>query len=109
MTDKKKTVVVIDAGGRGAALVHKYSQSPNVGQIIAIPGNDLMAINSKKPVKIFPELKTTSVSEILEICKKFKADLVDVAQDNAVEVGLADQLINEGFNVIGPTKAAGQI
>lgn len=104
-----KTVVVIDGGGRGSALVHKYSLSPHVKQIIAIPGNDLMQLNSRVPVHIFPKLKTTSIPEIVRICKKYKVDLVDVAQDNAVEAGLVDKLIEQGFDVAGPTRAAGKI
>lgn len=102
------TVVVIDAGGRGAVLVDKYARSKHVSKIIAIPGNALMKMNSKK-VEIYPDLKTTSVNEILEICRKKKVDLIDVAQDNAVEAGLVDILLQSGFNVVGPTRAAGQI
>ncbi|MBI2613923.1 MAG: phosphoribosylamine--glycine ligase [Candidatus Levybacteria bacterium] len=109
MKKKGNTVLVIDGGGRGAVLVHKYSQSPHVSKIIVIPGNDLMKINSQKPVKIFPNLKTTSLKEILKISKKEKVDLADVAQDNAVETGLVDKLTKEKFNVVGPTHAAGQI
>lgn len=105
----RKTVLVVDGGGRGAALVHKYAQSKAVGKIIAVPGNDLMEVNTKKQVQIFPNLKTTSTLEILEICKKENVDLVDVAQDNAVEIGLVDKLIKRGFNVVGPTRLAGQI
>lgn len=104
-----KTVVVIDGGGRGSALVRKYSQSRHVKEIIAIPGNDLMQLNSRVPVHIFPKLKTTSIPEIVRICKKYKVDLVDVAQDNAVEAGLVDKLIEQGFDVVGPTRAAGKI
>lgn len=104
-----KTVLVVDGGGRGAVLVHKYSQSKHVGRLIAIPGNDLFKLNSKKPVKIFPRLLTTSVKEIVEICKKEKVDLVDVAQDNAIEAGLSDRLIKEGIQTVGPTRAAGRI
>lgn len=103
------TVLVIDGGGRGATLVDKYAQSKKVGKILAVPGNDLMQINTKKKVMIYPKLKTTSVSEILEIAKKEKVDLVDVAQDNAVEVGLVDELMKLGILVVGPIKAAGQI
>src|SRR3989344_2996303 len=106
---QKATVVVVDGGGRGSSLVHRYSQSSHVKKIIAIPGNDLMQINSRVPVRTFLKLKTTSVPEIVRICKKYKVDLVDVAQDNAVEVGLADKLIKQGFNVVGPMRAAGQI
>ncbi len=109
MANKKAVVAVIDAGGRGAALIHKYSQSPSVGQIIAIPGNDLMQVNSRVPTRTFQDLKTTNVEEIIKLCKKFNVDLVDVAQDNAVEAGLVDRLLEEGFKVIGPTQAAGQI
>ncbi len=109
MTSRTATVAIIDGGGRGSALVQKYSQSPHVKKIIAIPGNDLMQINSRVPVVIFQKLKTTSILEIVRICKKYKAGLVDVAQDNAVEAGLADRLIELGFNVMGPTRAAGQI
>ncbi len=103
------TVLIVDAGGRGAALMHAYSKSPYVTKLIAVPGNDLMQINTKKPVKIYPHLKTTSVREIIEICKKERVDLVDVAQDNAVEAGLVDELKKNNILCIGPTRAAGQI
>lgn len=105
----KNIVAVIDAGGRGAALVDAYAKSPKVDELIAIPGNDLMQINTKKPVHIYPHLKTTSKEEILKICKEFQVTLIDVAQDNAVEAGVSDLLRENGFKVIGPSRNAGQI
>ncbi len=107
--EDEQTVLVVDGGGRGAALVDKYGQSEHVGRILVVPGNDLMQINTKKPVITYPDLKTTSVKEILEICKRKKVDLVDVAQDNAVEVGLVDELVKNGFDTVGPTRKNGQI
>ncbi|MDD5416113.1 MAG: phosphoribosylamine--glycine ligase [Candidatus Daviesbacteria bacterium] len=107
--NKLKTIMIIDGGGRGATLVDKYGQSKRVGKILVVPGNDLMQINTKKPVVTYQYLKTTSIKEILEICKKEQVDLVDVAQDNAVEAGLADTLLAEGIKVVGPTKKAGQL
>ncbi len=104
-----KTVAVIDAGGRCAALVDKYAQSPHVSKILAIPGNDLVGINTQKPVQIYTHLKTTSVSEIIQICRKEKVDLVDVNQDNAVAAGLVDELEKNRIKAIGPSKLAGQI
>lgn len=103
------TVLVVDGGGRGAALVDQYSQSEHVGKIIAVPGNDLMKINTDKPVRIYPQIKTTSVPEILEICEREGVNLVDVAQDNAVEAGLVDALTERSVPVVGPTRDAGQI
>lgn len=104
-----KIVLVVDGGGRGAALVDKYGQGEQVGKILVVPGNDLMQINTKKPVVTYQHLKTTSISEILEICRKEKVDLVDVAQDNAVEAGLVDELLKNRIPAVGPTKLAGQI
>lgn len=103
------TILVVDGGGRGSVLVDKYSQSDLVAKIIAVPGNDLMTLNSLKPVTTCPQLKTTSVSEIIEICQKEKVDLVDVAQDNSIALGLVDELIKQNIPVFGPTKKAGQL
>ncbi len=107
--DHNIKVLITDAGGRGSALIEKYGLSKKVNELFAVPGNDLMQINSKKKIKIFPDLKTTSVKEILEIVKKEKIDLVDVSQDNAVAVGLVDELNKLGVLVFGPTRLAGQI
>ncbi len=103
------TVLVVDGGGRGSALADAYAKSPYVRRIIAVPGNDLMQSVSDKPVRIFPELKPTSINEILDICKQEQVDLVDVAQDNAVEAGLVDALEQRSIPAVGPTKAAGEI
>ncbi|MBI2405815.1 phosphoribosylamine--glycine ligase [Candidatus Microgenomates bacterium] len=103
------TVLVVDGGGRGATLVDKYAQSEHIEKILAVPGNDLMRINTDKPVQIYPQLKTTSVPEILEICERESVNLVDIAQDNAVEAGLVDTLIERGVPTVGPTRNAGQI
>ncbi len=104
-----KTVLIIDGGGRGAVLVDKYGQSNQVGRILVVPGNDLMQINTNKKVVTFPNFKTTSVAEILDICKKEKVDMVDVAQDNAIAVGLSNALQKIGITTFGASREAGQI
>lgn len=106
---KNHIVLVVDGSGRGSALVHAYGKSRFVKKIIAIPGNDLMAKNTKKKVVIYPNIKTTDVKQIQEICKKEKVTFVDVAQDDAVEAGLADAAISLDIPTIGPTRNAGQI
>ncbi len=108
MIKKSHTIAIVDAGGRGAALVDKYSQSPYVDKILAIPGNDFMHVTSQKQVILYPNLKTTS-PEIVDICHQEGVSLVDVLQDNAIAVGLADQLKEKGIDVVGPTKHAGEI
>lgn len=103
------TVLVVDGGGRGSVLVDKYAQSEYVERVIAVPGNDLMGINTDKPVQTYPRLKTTSIPEILEICERGGVSLVDVAQDNAVEAGLVNALTGIGIPTVSPTRDAGQI
>lgn len=103
------TVLVIDGGGRGSALVDAYARSPHVKRVLAIPGNDLMQSVSQEPVKTFPKLKTTDIAEILRVVKHENVGLVDVAQDNAVEAGLVDAVARKGIPVVGPRKRAGEI
>src|SRR4030042_3148024 len=106
---KKTTVLVIDGGGRGSALVEKYLQSKLVSRVLAIPGNDLMGQGTQKQVKIFPQIKTTNIENIKNVCQHEKVDLGEVCQDDAVAVGVTDALLKEGFCVFGPTRKAGQI
>lgn len=103
------SVVIVDGGGRGSVLVEKYSQSPHVQKIIAIPGNDLMQDLTKKEVITFQNVKTTDLKKIKQICIQNQPLLIDVAQDDAVAAGVTDELQKLGLKVFGPTKAAGQI
>ena len=104
----RATVLVVDSGGRGDALVYKYSQSLKVGKVLAIPGNDLMQFNSKK-VKTIPRVGVTDILGILKICKKYKVDLIDVGPEEAIEAGVVDHLEKVGFAVVGPTRISSQI
>ncbi len=103
----KKTVLVVDGGGRGSVLVEAYLKSNRVKKVLAVPGNDLMTLD--KNVKIFPNIRTTDIQEIIRICKAEKVGLVDVAQDDAVAVGLVDEIQKEGTKAFGPKKSAGRI
>lgn len=103
------TVLVVDGGGRGAALVDAYAKSDHVDRIIVVPGNSMMQRLTDKPVEIYPTLKTTSTREIVDLALASKASLVDVAQDNAIEQGVTDSLRERGVIVLGPSRAAGQV
>ena len=105
----KTKVAVIDGGGRGAALVRAYAKSEHVKSVLAIPGNDMMRVGSEKPILTFPGIQTTSIKEIVDICRSNQVALVDVAHDNAVEAGLADALRSAGITTLGPTRASGEI
>lgn len=103
------TVLVVDAGGRGTSLVHKYSRSPHVESIIAVPGNDWMSKISEKPVTIFPEIEISDAERIALLCRKSGVDLVDVSSEKAVQAGLVNKLKDFKIAVVGPTREAGEI
>lgn len=109
MKERGNTVLVIDGGGRGTALVHKYSQSPHVDKIVAVPGNDWMPGISEKPVTTYPNIKTSDIVKIAQLGKELKVDLVDIAQENAIKEGLVDRLGFFRIPVVGPTQNAGRI
>lgn len=104
-----KKIAIVGGGGRESALVDAYSKSKNVGEILAFPGNDLMQINTDKPITTFPDIKTTDVDEIVEACLKESVFLVDVAQENAIAAGLVDRLSEVGIIAVGPAKPSGRI
>ena len=83
------SVLIIDSGARGQVLFHAYLKSPEVNNVII----------SKK----------TDLSSILETAKKHSPDLIDVAQDDALDSGAVDLLQNKGFRVFGPSKNAARI
>lgn len=105
------TVMVIDGGGRGHALIKAYAKSSSVDRLIAIPGNDFMQRGIDKPVVTFQGLTTTSIDAIAKIAKDEHVTLADVAQDNAIEAGVADMLrkLHPKIAVVGPNKLAGQV
>ena len=67
MIERKDTVLIIDAGGRAAALADAYSKSPNVGTVLVAPGNDLIKFNCQKPVETFPKIGTKDVDSIVQL------------------------------------------
>lgn len=105
-----ETVVIVGSGGREAALVDAYTKSPHVGKIIAIPGNDAMALCANgKDVETHQDLKLTSKKEIVHIALDAKAALLDVAQDDALAIGTVDAAQEKGIRTVGPTKLAAKL
>ncbi len=108
----KERVIVVDGGGRGAAIVHALSKSLHLqgGEIHAVPGNDGMSLNTGDvPVITHQDLKTTSVPQIVALADELKPAFVSIDQDNAIAEGLTNELLVKGHKVAGPTKEAGQV
>lgn len=102
-------VLIVGAGGREHAISCAYERSPKVSKIIVAPGNDFISYGREKEVICDGECSLKDPNSILKIAKKYKPDLIDVAQDDALACGCVDLLEKEGFKVFGPTRAASRI
>lgn len=95
-------VLVVGGGGREHALVMKIHESDKVDKIYCVPGNGGIS----RYAECFSDVKATDIKGVTEIAKKIKADLVVVAPDDPLVLGMVDVLNKEGFATFGPDKAA---
>lgn len=103
------TVLIVGSGAREHTISKAYENSKKVNKIIVAPGNDFISYKRKKEIIINKNCSLTNPDSILEIAKKYKPDLVDVAQDDALAKGTVDLLTENGFQVFGPTKKAARL
>lgn len=103
---KQMKIVIVGGGGREHALANKFHQDDPTAQITAIPGNaGILAI----PNAICVPLAATDVKAITEYCEQAQPDLVMVASDDPLALGLVDMLTEKGIRAFGPTKKAAEI
>lgn len=103
------SVLILGSGAREHAISCVYEKSPHIRKIIIAPGNDFIKYERKKEVFTDKNCSLRSPITLLEIARKYKPDLVDVAQDDALAAGTVDLLEREGFLVFGPGKDAARI
>ncbi|RJQ38475.1 phosphoribosylamine--glycine ligase [Candidatus Microgenomates bacterium] len=101
-------ILIIGSGGREHALAQTYSKSKKVKKVLVAPGNDLMNFKNNK-IQIFPNIKADDFDSILDLAKRNKIDLVDVAGDAPIAAGFVDKLKSNGFMCFGPSQKASEI
>ncbi len=97
-------VLVIGGGGREHAIVKKLKESKRVEKLYCLPGNAGIAMDAE-----CIEGKATDFKRILEVAKEKKVDLVFVAPDDPLALGLVDELTASGIRAFGPVKAAARL
>lgn len=94
-------ILVVGGGGREHALVMKLAESKKTDKIYCAPGNGGISRYAEcRPVK------ATDIDGIVALAKEIKADLVVVAPDDPLVLGMVDALNAEGFRTFGPDKSA---
>lgn len=90
-------VLVVGGGGREHAIIWKLSQSPKVDTLYCAPGNGGIA----RLAECFP-VKATDIDGMVSLAKKLQPDMVVVAPDDPLVLGMADAMERAGFRTFGP-------
>lgn len=94
-------VLVVGGGGREHAICHALSKSPKVDKIWCAPGNG--GISS---IAECVDIKATDIEKMVSFAKENKPNLVMVAPDDPLALGMVDALENAGIRAFGPHKNA---
>ncbi|SHI45734.1 phosphoribosylamine--glycine ligase [Thermoclostridium caenicola] len=97
-------VLVVGGGGREHALVWKLAQSPDVTKLYCAPGNGGIG----EIAELVP-LGAMDVDGIVNFSKAHQIDLVVVAPDDPLAIGMVDALETAGIKAFGPRKNAAVI
>lgn len=97
-------VLVVGSGGREHAIVWAMAKSPRVTELYCAPGNAGIA----QQATCVP-VSATDVDGMVAWAKKNKMDLVMVAPDDPLALGMVDAMEAAGIRAFGPRKNAAVI
>lgn len=94
-------VLVVGGGGREHALVWKISQSPRVSKIFCAPGNGGISDLAE-----CVDIQATDIENMAGFAEQNDIDLVVVAPDDPLALGMVDELEDRGIRAFGPNRRA---
>lgn len=97
-------ILVIGGGGREHAIVKKLAESSVKPQLFCAPGNGGIS----KEATCVP-FKATDKESAVDFAVKNQIDMVVVAPDDPLSIGMVDALEAAGIRAFGPVAAAAQI
>ena len=80
-------IMVVGGGGREHAIIKKLKESPDAGQIYALPGNGGIAADA-----VCVPIAATELGQIVEFAVREAIDFAVVAPDDPLVMGLVDLL-----------------
>ncbi|MDR1408773.1 MAG: phosphoribosylamine--glycine ligase [Oscillospiraceae bacterium] len=98
------TILMVGSGGREHALIRKLKESPRVTRILCAPGNG----GASRDAECFP-VPATDLPGMLKLAQREDVDLVFVAPDDPLALGMVDLMQKNGIRAFGPSKAAARI
>ncbi len=97
-------ILVVGGGGREHTLVWKLRQNKDVGEIYCAPGNGGIS-----DMAVCVPISATDLDGMVDYAKIQAFDLVVVAPDDPLYMGMVDRLRSEGIRAFGPSAKASEI
>lgn len=94
-------VLVVGGGGREHAICWKLNQSSKVDKLYCAPGN-----GGIQGIAECCNVKATDIDGMVALAKELQPDMVVVAPDDPLVLGMVDAMEEAGFRAFGPGKAA---
>ena len=94
-------VLIVGGGGREHAIAWKLKQSPRISQLFCAPGNAGIA-----ELAACVPIKATDLDALVLFARSEAIDLVFVAPDDPLALGLVDRLETAGIRAFGPRSHA---
>jgi phosphoribosylamine---glycine ligase len=97
-------VLIVGSGGREHALAWRLSQSPQLDELHAAPGNPgIAALGTCHPVR------AEDGEGLLELARALESDLAVIGPEGPLVAGVVDELRHAGVATFGPSAAAARI
>ena len=101
---ERMRVLLVGGGGREHAIAWKLRQSSRLTALYCAPGNAGIA-----QIAQCVDIAATDIAGVVRFAKHEKIDLVIVAPDDPLAMGMVDALEKEGIRAFGPNQAAARI
>lgn len=97
-------VMIVGGGGREHTLAWKMSGSPQVTEIVCVPGNGgMQQIGECVPCDV------TDLQSLCDLASEKRIDLTVVGPEAPLVAGIVDRFMERGLRIFGPTKEAAMI
>ena len=97
-------ILVVGSGGREHAICWALAKSKRHPKLFCAPGNAGIS-----QIAELVDIKAEDIAGLVKWCKDHKPSLVVIGPEVPLCMGLADELVKEGLQVFGPTKAGAQM
>jgi phosphoribosylamine---glycine ligase len=98
-------IAVVGSGGREHALLVTLAQSPDVDRLFAVPGN----AGTAEVAENVQGLGVTDAAGLADFAERRRIDLTIIGPELPLVAGVADEFLDRGLPVFGPTAAAARI